>query len=145
MINLGLILKLEKNIRTRNRLHKIARRNQSNQSLQKSQRNKVINMIKYAREQFFLNANGLVKSLQSKNCYWTLVKRLMKGTGYNYTIPRVYYGSTGKLVYEDKANVDLLNQYFCSIISINDSNREPPIAAPRTDAISSKKYCWMWC
>ena len=52
----------------------------------------------------------------------------MKGTGYNYTIPRVYYGSTGKLVYEDKANVDLLNQYFCSIISINDSNREPPIA-----------------
>jgi hypothetical protein len=30
-------------------------------------------------------------------------------------------GSTGELVYEDKAKADLLNQYFCSITSINDS------------------------
>jgi hypothetical protein len=54
----------------------------------KSQRNKVNNMIKYAREQFFLSANELVNSLQSKNSksYWTFVKRIMKGTGNNYTI-----------------------------------------------------------
>jgi hypothetical protein len=124
-------------------------------------------MIKYAREQFFLSANELVNSLQSKNSksYWTFVKRMMKGTGNNYTIPPLYNGSTGELiselnqglsfnliltnlegiplttisrylcvplyngstgelVYEDKAKVDLLNQYFCSITSINDSNRE---------------------
>ena len=96
-------------------------------------------MIKYAREQFFLSANELVNSLQSKNSksYWTFVKRMMKGTGNNYTIPPLYNGSTGELVYEDKAKADLLNQYFCSITSINDSNREPPNVVPRTHAILS--------
>jgi hypothetical protein len=61
----------------------------------------------------------------------------MKGTGNNYTIPPLYTGSTGELVYEDKAKADLLNQYFCSITSINDSNREPPNVVPRTHAILS--------
>ena len=128
-------------VKPRYDLNKLARRNQSNQSLQKykSQRNKVNNMIKYAREQFFLSANELVNSLQSKNSksYWTFVKRLMKGTGNNYTIPPLYIGSTGELVYEDKAKANLLNQYFCSITSINDSNREPPNVVPRTHAILS--------
>jgi hypothetical protein len=62
---------------------------------------------------------------------------MMKGTGNNYTIPPLYNGSTGELVYEDKAKADLLNQYFCSITSINDSNREPPNVVPRTHAILS--------
>jgi hypothetical protein len=61
----------------------------------------------------------------------------MKGTGNNYTIPPLYNGSTGELVYEDKEKADLLNQYFCSITSINDSNREPPNVVPRTHAILS--------
>ena len=69
--------------------------------------------------------------------YWTLVKRRMKGTGNNYTIPPLYDGSSGELVYEDKAKVNLLTQYFCSITSINDSNREPPNVAPRTHSILS--------
>ena len=51
---------------------------------------------------------------------------MMKGTGNNYTIPPLYNGSSGELVYEDKTKADLLNQNFCSIISINDSNRESP-------------------
>ena len=61
---------IRKEIRTRNRLHKIARRNQYNQSLQKYklQRINVNNMIKYAREQFFPSANELVTFLQSNNC-----------------------------------------------------------------------------
>jgi hypothetical protein len=95
-------------------------------------------MIKYAREQFFLSANELVNSLQSKNSksYWTFVKRMMKGN--NYTIPPLYNGSTGELVYEDKAKADHLNQNICSITSIiNDSNREPPNVVPRTHAILS--------
>jgi hypothetical protein len=132
---------IRKKIRTRNRVHKLARRNQSNQSLQKykSQRNKVNNMIKYAREQFFLSANELVHYLQSKNSksYWIFVKRMMKGTGNNYTISSLYNGSSVELVYEDKAKADLLNQYFCSITFINDSNRESPNVVPRTHAILS--------
>jgi hypothetical protein len=62
---------------------------------------------------------------------------MMKGTENNYTIPPLYNGSTGELVYEDKAKADLLNQYVCSITSINDSNREPPNVVPRTHAILS--------
>jgi hypothetical protein len=52
----------------------------------------------------FLSGNELVNSLQSKNSksYWTFVKQMMKGTGNNYTIPPLYNGSTGELVYEDK-------------------------------------------
>jgi hypothetical protein len=49
---------------------------------------------------------------------------MMKGTGNNYTIPPLYNGSTGELVYEDKAKADHLNQNICSITSINDSNRD---------------------
>jgi hypothetical protein len=96
-------------------------------------------MIKYAREQFFLSANELVHYLQSKNSksYWIFVKRMMKGTGNNYTISSLYNGSSVELVYEDKAKADLLNQYFCSITFINDSNRESPNVVPRTHAILS--------
>jgi hypothetical protein len=35
---------------------------------------------------------------------------MMKGTGNNYAIPPLYNGSTGELVYENKAKADLLNQ-----------------------------------
>ena len=64
---------------------------------------------------------------------------MVKGTGNNYIIPPFYDESKGELVYENKAKADLLNQYFfCSITSINDSNRERANVAPRTDAILSK-------
>jgi hypothetical protein len=62
---------------------------------------------------------------------------MMIDTGNNYTIPRLYNWSSGEFVYEDKAKAELLNQYFCSITSINDSNREPPNVIPRTHAILS--------
>jgi hypothetical protein len=52
---------IRKEIRTRNRLHKLARRNQSNQSLQKykSQRNKVNNMIKYFPVPFIIRLTNV--------------------------------------------------------------------------------------
>ena len=59
---------IRREIRTRDRLHKMLKRNKSTTNLQryKSQRNKVNNMIKYAREQFFLSANEIIDSF-SKN------------------------------------------------------------------------------
>jgi hypothetical protein len=47
--------------------------------------------------------------------------------------PKISGGQNQK--YDGQA--DLLNQYFCSITSINDSNREPPNVVPRTHAILS--------
>jgi hypothetical protein len=64
-------------------------------------------------------------------------KHIVSEVAFSITIPPLYNGSTGELVYEDKAKTDLLNQYFCSITSINDSNREPPNVVPRTHAILS--------
>jgi hypothetical protein len=78
-------------------------------------------MIKYAHKQFFLGANELhvVNSLQSKNSksYWTLVKLLMKGTGNNYTIPPLYNGSSGELVYEDKTKAGTEEELFVGILN----------------------------
>jgi hypothetical protein len=55
----------------------------------KSHRNKVNNMIKHAREQFFLSANELVDTLQRNDSksYWSLIRKLMKRTSQNYSIP----------------------------------------------------------
>jgi hypothetical protein len=72
---------IRKAMRIRDRLHKQAEQNSSNFLLRKykAQRNKVNNMIKYAREQFFINANDMldknVKSNPKSN--WKLVKKLM--------------------------------------------------------------------
>jgi hypothetical protein len=47
--------------------------------------NRVNNMTKYAREQFFLSANELVDSFQRNNSksYWSLIPQIMKGTSGN--------------------------------------------------------------
>jgi hypothetical protein len=86
-------------------------------------------MIKYAREQFFLSANELVNSLQSKKSksYWTFVKRMMKGTGNNYTMPPLYNGSTGELVYEIRVITKLPNteqSYKGKVKTHNNINRQ---------------------
>ena len=42
----------------------------------------------YSREQFFLSANELVDSLQRNDSksYWSLIRKLIKGTSQNYSI-----------------------------------------------------------
>jgi hypothetical protein len=56
---------INREIRTRNRLKKIARTKKSSTAIHKykSYRNKVNNMTKHACEQFLLSANELVDSL----------------------------------------------------------------------------------
>ena len=73
---------IKREIRTRNRLNKIARTKKSSTDIHKykSHRNKVHNMIKHAREQFLLSANELVDSLQRNDSksYRSLIRKLMK-------------------------------------------------------------------
>ena len=66
---------IRKEIRTRDRLHKILRKKYTTISLQhfKAQRDKVNNMIKHAREQFFLSADELVDSFHKKRSKVILV------------------------------------------------------------------------
>ena len=62
----------------RDRLHKQVKQNSSPFLLRKykTQRNKVINMIKYARVQFFINANDMLDKNDKSNpkLYWKLIK-----------------------------------------------------------------------
>lgn len=94
-------------------------------------------MIKHAREQFFLSANELVDSLSKNNSksYWSLIRKLMKGNGDGYTIPSLLDPVTNVLLHEDKAKANLLNNYFCSISTIDDSNHDPPDLPLRTDSL----------
>ena len=127
---------LRKEIRKRDRLHKIARRTKSNFDINKykKQRNHVNNMKKYAKEQFYLNANNLLDDLSNTNSksFWSLIKRLVKSsTASNISQLK---NENGDIVSDDYAKACLLNKYFCSISSIDDSNSSPPNFPNRTDA-----------
>ena len=82
---------IRKEIRIRNRLHSAWRNNKCNyaRNKYKSQRNKVNNMIKYTREPFSLSANEVVDSITKTDskAYWSLIKKLTKGSNTNYSIP----------------------------------------------------------
>jgi hypothetical protein len=57
-------------------------------------------MIKHAREQFLLSANALVDSFQRNDSksYWSLIRKLMKGTSQNYSIPPLYDNDSNELI-----------------------------------------------
>jgi hypothetical protein len=59
---------IRKAMRIRDRLHKQVKQNSSPFLLRKykTQRNKVNNMIKYSREQFFINANDMLDSVMEQ-------------------------------------------------------------------------------
>ena len=80
------------------------------------------------RENFFLNANELVDSLQRNDwkSYWTLIRKLIKGTSQNYSIRPLYDNDSNELIYDDKIKANLLNKYFCSISFVDDINHVPP-------------------
>jgi hypothetical protein len=105
---------IRKEIRIRNRLHSAWRNNKSNyaRNKYKSQRNKVNNMIKYACEQLFLSANELVDSIAKTDskAYWSLIKKLTKGSNNNYSIPPLFDNNLNDLVYTDKEKANLLNE-----------------------------------
>ena len=66
-------------MRIRDRLHKQVKQNSSHFLLRKTQRNKVNNMIKYAREQFCINVNDMLDKNGKSNpkSYWKLVKKMI--------------------------------------------------------------------
>jgi hypothetical protein len=69
-------------------------------------------MIKYACEQLFLSANELVDSIAKTDskAYWSLIKKLTKGSNNNYSIPPLFDNNLNDLVYTDKEKANLLNE-----------------------------------
>ena len=100
-----------------------------------AQRNKVNNMVKYAREQFFLNANELLDKENKSNpkSYWSLVKKLMGNSNGSYNIPPLLNPNNGEILINELDKSNLLNDFFCSVTNIENSNVEPPDFDMRTD------------
>ncbi|OWF47171.1 RNA-directed DNA polymerase from transposon BS [Mizuhopecten yessoensis] len=128
---------LRKNIRKRDRLHKIARKSNRLHDIQKfkSQRNKVNNMKKYSRLDFYENVHGIIDDYFSSDpkAYWRLIKRLMKSSGTSQTIPTLVDPVTENIISSDEGKSNLLNEYFCSITRINERNVRVPDIAPKTN------------
>ena len=121
---------LRREMRKRYRLRRVAREknDQHHVNKYKAQRNKVNDMVKYAREQFISSADEIVDSFLKTDTkvYWSLIKRPKKGTYTVSVLPPLFDSATGEMEESDKAKADLLNKYFCSISSVNDSDIDPP-------------------
>ncbi|CAC5368803.1 unnamed protein product [Mytilus coruscus] len=126
---------IRKEIRLRDRLHKKLRklRTVQNTNKFKVQRNKVNNMITYAKEQFYLNANGLLDEKSNKNpkAFWSLVKKVM-GNCRSTSIPPLLNPNTNEISVGEKEKADLLNSYFCNISTPSDDGVTPPDLPLRT-------------
>ena len=94
---------------------------------------KVNNMVKYAREQFFINVNDMLDNEGKSNpkSYWSLVKKLM-GKSTSSPIPPLQNEVTGEFVVNDEDKANLLNTFFCSISEIIDSDLPTPVFDNRT-------------
>lgn len=132
-------LRLE--IRKRNRLHAVFRKNKSNSNLEnfKAQRNKVNNMKKHAKLSFYANVNGLIDLLDASDSksYWRLMRRLIGKSANSGPIPALYDPVSNSLVHDDKSKANVLNNYFCSIANIDDDLDSPSFPSRCNSSLSS--------
>ena len=108
-------------------------------------RNKVNNLKKYAKEQYFSNMEDLIADSSKTNpkLYWKLLKQLVKSNKKCEIIPPLQTTSdNGDVTYHfndiDKANC--LNDYFVSISSISEDqdNTRLPLFSHKTNNILDK-------
>ena len=93
-------------------------------------------MIKYAREQFFINANELLDKEGKSNpkTYWKLVKLLMGNGKVSSNLPPLQNLQTGEMEESEVGKANLLNDFFCSITDIENSDNPLPDFDKRTDS-----------
>ena len=120
-------------IRIRDRLHRKLKSSPTvhNRNIYKIRRNKVNNMIIHAKEQFYLNANGLLdENSNNPKAFWSLVKKVM-GNCRSTVIPPLINPVTNDIVVNESDKANVLNNYFCSISSTA-NNIDPPNLPRRT-------------
>ena len=117
---------LRYNIRLRDRLRqKALKTNLVNDKLIfKKQRNRVNNMKKYAKENYINNfEDTILSSENSTKTFWQIMSRFMGKQAITNSIPPLYTSN----------NNYVLNDYFCSISTIDDSGTSLPIFNERTN------------
>ena len=125
-------------MRKRDRIHKQARRSQSiaDREKFKRQRNHVNNLKKYAKQQFYLNANNLLDELStsSSKSYWSLIKRFTKPSN-NFALISQLTNENDTLVEDDYEKACVLNKYFSSVSTLDNTNATLPTFPSRTNSI----------
>jgi hypothetical protein len=128
---------LRREIRKRDRLRKLARKSNSDSNINKykKQRHHVNNLRKHAKEQIYFNVNTLLDDFSSSNSksYWSLIKKLVKSSGDISPISQLKK-ENNDFISDDYEKAFLLNNYFCSISTLNDSNISKPDFPLRTNA-----------
>jgi hypothetical protein len=88
-------------------------------------------MIIHAKEQFYLNANGLLdENSNNPKAFWSLVQKVM-GNCRSTVIPPLINPVTNDIVVNESDKANVLNNYFCYISSTS-NNIDPPSLPRRT-------------
>ena len=120
---------LRYNIRLRDRLRqKALKTNLVNDKLIfKKQRNRVNNMKKYAKENYINNfEDTILSSENSTKTFWKIMGQFVGKQAITNPIPPLYT-SNNNYVFSDEEKANILNDYFCSISTIDDSGTSLPI------------------
>ena len=128
---------LRYNIRIRDRLRKkyLKTYNNSDKLLFKRQRNKVNNMKTYAKENYISNISDTISNHDSNSkSFWQLMGRFMGKKCNSVIIPPLRSDNTN-YAFSNEEKTNLLNDYFCGISSIDESNLALPNFDKRTNAV----------
>ena len=128
-------------IRVRERLRKIAVRTRDirDQQKYKTQRNKVTNMKKVAKALYFEKINDNIHETKTNNprTYWRIMKSFMNKNDVGVVIPPLNYKENGidKLACSDEEKCNVLNDYFCSITSLEGNDQPLPHFPNRCESV----------
>ena len=90
-------------------------------------RNKVNNLKKQAKERFFNNLESSISDFycNDKRQFWSTIRHFVKKNNTTSTIPPLKSfppNGQNQYCYTDKEKAECLNEYFCSVSSLNDDN-----------------------
>ena len=99
----------------------------------KQQRNKVNNMKKFAKDNYNNNIEDMISNTErGSKTFWQVMGRFMGKGNSDSVIPPLKM-SDGNYAFTDLEKATTLNNYFCSISSVDDSNTELPFFENRTN------------
>ena len=115
---------IRKQIRIRKRMHKSAKRfnTPDHWNLFKHQRNKVVGLIRNAKQAYYRHLSGKMSSpgsISSKE-WWKLCKFLYTGKCNDHSIPQLTIDNN--IVFKDVDKAEAFNDYFNSISQVIDAN-----------------------
>ena len=94
-------------------------------------------MKKYAKENYYNNLETIISSKDNGNkTFWQVMGRFIGKTNNSTIIPPLRL-SDNNYAFTNKEKAECLNDFFCSISSIDDSDNELPNFENRTDSILS--------